>query len=86
MATKKAHKPKGAKNQNNSQEKEAPVVDSNAFNFSSDPQIGDVQRKIVSVFEMFDPGNQKIVDVREVGCIVRALGITPINTDKHIMR
>lgn len=49
-------------------------ADPDAFVFSTDGLIGDVQRKVMAVFEVFDQQGQKMVDVREVGTMCRALG------------
>lgn len=38
------------------------------------PAPGDLERRIVEAFEVFDHGNNKTVDVREVGTILRSLG------------
>lgn len=50
--------------------------DPDAFVFSTDAVIGDIQRKAAAVFEVFDQGGTKMVDVREVGTMLRALGET----------
>jgi hypothetical protein len=55
------------------QPKEKEVSDG-SFVFSPDPSIAEIQRKVIAVFEIFDVGSQKIVDVREVGTMSRALG------------
>jgi len=58
--------------------KQQPVNDG-TFTFSSDPLLNEIQKKIVSVFEIFDVGGQKAVDVREVGTMCRALGEFSVN-------
>ena len=40
----------------------------------------DVQARVVEAFEVFDHENNKTVDVREVGTIVRSLGHCPMES------
>ncbi len=44
------------------------------FVYSSDPLQADVEHRVTKVFDVFDTQHVKIVDVREVGTMVRALG------------
>lgn len=44
------------------------------FVYSSDPLQAEVEHRITKVFDVFDTQHLKIVDVREVGTMVRALG------------
>lgn len=44
------------------------------FIYSSDPLQADVEHRVTKVFDVFDTQHLKIVDVREVGTMVRALG------------
>lgn len=59
---------KGRKNKDADPEGE---VDPDAFVFSTDVLIGDIERKCMGVFEVLalDQNGQKMVDVREVGSI-----------------
>ena len=41
---------------------------------STDPHVIEIQRKITSVFDLFDKSGKRTVDVREVGSIIRSLG------------
>ncbi|KAL0273583.1 UNVERIFIED_CONTAM: hypothetical protein PYX00_006220 [Menopon gallinae] len=41
------------------------------------PSPGDLEKRITEAFEVFDHGNNKTVDVREVGTILRSLGCCP---------
>lgn len=48
---------------------------------STDPHIIEIQRKITSVFDLFDQSNKRAIDVREVGSIVRALDLYPTEAE-----
>ncbi|XP_059324970.1 dynein regulatory complex protein 8 [Ammospiza nelsoni] len=43
-----------------------------------DALVAEIQKKITETFEVFDRESNKTVDVREIGCIVRALGCFPL--------
>lgn len=58
-----------------SEQNTAPVIrDDTPFSFSADPLQAEIERKVAKVFDVFDSNRQKVVDVREVGTMVRALG------------
>ena len=50
------------------------VKDEPAFIFSTDPLQAGIERRVANVFDVFDTSRQKVVDVREVGTMIRALG------------
>ncbi|KAM5165382.1 dynein regulatory complex protein 8 [Mantella aurantiaca] len=47
--------------------------------------VSDLQKKITEAFEVFDHENNKTVDVREIGTIVRSLGCCPTEGELHDM-
>ena len=44
----------------------------------------EVQDKVVEAFEVFDHENNKTVDVREIGTIVRSLGHCPSESQLQV--
>lgn len=44
------------------------------FVYSSDPLQADVEHRVTKFVDVFDTQHVKVVDVREVGTMVRALG------------
>lgn len=48
---------------------------------STDPRITEVLKKVDKVFKLFDQGNQKMIDAREAGVVLRALGLYPTEAD-----
>ena len=71
--SKKPRGPRGSAGNIRNEEQEAELA---LLAASTDPHIIEIQRKITSVFDMFDQSNKKAIDVREVGSIIRALGET----------
>ncbi|XP_077342263.1 dynein regulatory complex protein 8 [Lithobates pipiens] len=47
--------------------------------------VTDLQKKITESFEVFDHENNKTVDVREIGTIIRSLGCCPTEGELHDM-
>ncbi|XP_068135666.1 dynein regulatory complex protein 8 [Hyperolius riggenbachi] len=47
--------------------------------------VSDLQKKITEAFEVFDHENNKTVDVREIGTIIRSLGCCPTEGELHDM-
>ncbi|KAM4695095.1 dynein regulatory complex protein 8 [Discoglossus pictus] len=47
--------------------------------------ISKLQKKITEAFEVFDHENNKTVDVREIGTIIRSLGCCPTEGELHDM-
>ncbi|XP_060081662.1 dynein regulatory complex protein 8-like [Ylistrum balloti] len=47
--------------------------------------LADIQKRITDAFDIFDNENNKTVDVREVGTIIRSLGCCPSETELHDM-
>ncbi|XP_072266547.1 dynein regulatory complex protein 8 [Pyxicephalus adspersus] len=45
--------------------------------------VSDLQKKITEAFEVFDHENNKTVDVREIGTIIRSLGCCPTEGELH---
>jgi len=56
-------------------EDEAPFV------YSSDPNQAGIERRVANVFDVFDASGLKVVDVREVGTMMRALDLCPTEAD-----
>ncbi|XP_021377985.1 EF-hand calcium-binding domain-containing protein 2-like isoform X2 [Mizuhopecten yessoensis] len=50
-----------------------------------DSLLADIQKRITDAFDIFDNENNKTVDVREVGTIIRSLGCCPSETELHDM-
>ena len=46
----------------------------------------EVQDKVVEAFEVFDHENNKTVDVREIGTIVRSLGHCPSESQLQVTK
>lgn len=44
------------------------------FVYSADPIQAEIERRVGKVFDVFDTSHQRVVDVREVGTMIRALG------------
>lgn len=51
----------------------------------SDPVLVDINRRIEEAFDIFDHENNKTVDVREIGTIIRSLGCYPSESDLRDM-
>ncbi|KAG9483976.1 hypothetical protein GDO78_009732 [Eleutherodactylus coqui] len=47
--------------------------------------VSDLQKRITEAFEVFDHENNKTVDVREIGTIIRSLGCCPTEGELHDM-
>ncbi|XP_075720586.1 dynein regulatory complex protein 8 isoform X1 [Rhinoderma darwinii] len=47
--------------------------------------VSDLQKRITESFEVFDHENNKTVDVREIGTIIRSLGCCPTEGELHDM-
>ncbi|XP_040203447.1 dynein regulatory complex protein 8 [Rana temporaria] len=47
--------------------------------------VTDLQKKVTESFEVFDHENNKTVDVREIGTIIRSLGCCPTEGELHDM-
>ncbi|KAJ8308857.1 hypothetical protein KUTeg_013731 [Tegillarca granosa] len=52
---------------------------------NADSLINDIQKRITDAFDIFDNENNKTVDVREVGTIIRSLGCCPSEAELHDM-
>merc|ERR1711871_1536423 len=50
-----------------------------------DPQTKERKRRIKEAFKVFDEENNDIADVREVGTIMRSLGVNPTEKELHGM-
>jgi len=50
-----------------------------------DPILAEINKKIEDAFDIFDHENNKTVDVREVGTIIRSLGCYPSEAELHDM-
>ena len=50
---------------------------------SSDTLTADVQKKVLDAFEVFDHEQNKTVDAREIGTIIRSLGKHVLFIYKH---
>ncbi|XP_078314655.1 dynein regulatory complex protein 8-like [Crassostrea virginica] len=48
---------------------------------NADSLIADIHKRITEAFEIFDNENNKTVDVREVGTIIRSLGCCPTEAE-----
>ncbi|XP_018412563.1 PREDICTED: EF-hand calcium-binding domain-containing protein 2 [Nanorana parkeri] len=52
---------------------------------AADALVSELQKKITEAFEVFDHENNKTVDVREIGTIIRSLGCCPTEGELHDM-
>ncbi|CAL8143778.1 unnamed protein product [Orchesella dallaii] len=53
----------------------------NAYTFSPDPFQADIERRVALMFQIFDTSHQRLVDVREVGTMVRSLDLCPTEAE-----
>merc|ERR1711860_72120 len=52
---------------------------------NADSLLADIQKRITDAFDIFDNENNKTVDVREIGTIIRSLGCCPSESELHDM-
>merc|ERR1712179_118293 len=52
---------------------------------NADSLLADIQKRVTDAFDIFDNENNKTVDVREVGTIIRSLGCCPTENELHDM-
>ena len=52
---------------------------------SAESMLAEIEKRITEAFEIFDHENNKTVDVREIGTIVRSLGCCPSEGELHDM-
>ncbi|XP_029438861.1 dynein regulatory complex protein 8 isoform X1 [Rhinatrema bivittatum] len=52
---------------------------------SAEALVAELHKKITDAFEVFDHENNKVVDVREIGTIIRSLGCCPSEGELHDM-
>ena len=53
------------------------VICHSSFSNFVESMLAEIEKKITEAFEIFDHENNKTVDVREIGTIVRSLGCCP---------
>ncbi|XP_030055383.1 dynein regulatory complex protein 8 [Microcaecilia unicolor] len=52
---------------------------------SAEALVAELHKKITEAFDVFDHENNKVVDVREIGTIIRSLGCCPSEGELHDM-
>jgi len=72
---------KGKKNSNLAGGSEDNDKELAALLFSNDPKIIEMQKKITQIFNMYDQGGQKMIDIRSAGSMFHAMGLMPTQVE-----